>query len=413
MNKMVNNVNNLTGKEWLKNSVNYWFFNKFSINQIYERFKSYCYKEGAVAKNINQISVKKSKFSFNRVNNYSDLKKFINVVLSGEHNSYHVLFVEKEIINSILVENFVYDNLINNNIEYRGKIIIDIANHKIIQYAFLFLNRNTEHIELKKLTNTNKIRCKVCTIKKTPRIIESKTKIDKIGLKHPAPYSYIDIQKLCEYEKISNKIILDPFLGVGSTFLATYKNNYNIGIELNPQYISMMKERFVELNFDGLSIDDMTIINGDSLIEINQIKSKIDVVITSPPYFSILKNNTQGIRTDKSQSRQGLVHYSEDENDFENLESYDVYINKIGDLFEKILKKKNREINIYIVISDFTVDKKERNVHGDLIEELVQRGYEYNGTDYILQNQKSIYPFGYPYKIVLNHIYQYIMKFKG
>lgn len=412
MSKLINKVNNLNGKEWLRNSVNYWFFNKYSINQIYNRFKSYCYKDGVIAKNLNKIMIKKSNFSFNRVRNYSDLKKFIKVVMSGEYNSYHVLFIEKEIINSTLVENFAYKNLINDNIEYRGKIIIDIDNHTTIKYAFLFLNRNIEQIVNKDLINSKKVTCKATTNYK-PKIIESKTKIDKIGLKHPAPYSYIDIKKLCENEGIKNKTVLDPFLGVGSTFLATYKNNINIGIELNPQYIKMMKERFNELNFEGFNLKNMTIINGDSLIEINNIKNKIDVVITSPPYFSILKNNTQGIRTDKSQSRQGIVHYSENKKDFENFENYEVYINKIGDLFEKILKKRNKHINVYIVISDFTVAKKEKNVHGDLIEELVKRGYEYKGTDYILQNQKSIYPFGYPYKIVLNHIYQYIIKFKG
>lgn len=412
MGKFVNSVNNLSGKEWLRNSVNYWFFNDDSIDKIYNRFKSFCHKKGRAIKNIDEIIVQKTAFSFNYVQKFSDLNKFINLVMLGEYNSYHILFTEKEVINSILIENYVYKALVDVNIEYRGKIIIDINNHSKIKYAFLFLNRNKEE-NSKYVEYKYDKKEKIANVNKTPKVIESKSKIDRIGLKHPAPYSYIDIEKLCDYENITNKVVLDPFLGVGSTFLATYKTNQNIGIELNTEYISMLKDRFKELNFEGLSIQDMKIINGDCLSEITHINKKIDVVITSPPYFSILKNNTKGIRTDKSQSRQGIVHYSESEKDFENFYSYSDYIKKIGDLFEKILKKKNNELSAYIVISDFTVDKKEKNVHGDLIEELSKRGYNYCGTDYILQNQKSIYPFGYPYKIVLNHIYQYIIKFRG
>ena len=50
MGKFVNNVNNLNGKEWLRNSVNYWFFNDDSIDKIYNRFKSFCHKKGRAIK---------------------------------------------------------------------------------------------------------------------------------------------------------------------------------------------------------------------------------------------------------------------------------------------------------------------------------------------------------------------------
>ena len=67
---------------------------------------------------------------------------------------------------------------------------------------------------------------------------------------------------------------------------------------------------------------------------------------------------------------------------------------------------------VYLIISDFTINKKEKDIHSDMIVALNNAGYIYQGTSYILQNQKSIYPFGYPYKLVLNHIYQYIIKFR-
>ena len=41
---MENKVNNLNGTDWLKNAVNFWFFDSFDINTIHKRFKQFCYK---------------------------------------------------------------------------------------------------------------------------------------------------------------------------------------------------------------------------------------------------------------------------------------------------------------------------------------------------------------------------------
>ena len=84
----------------------------------------------------------------------------------------------------------------------------------------------------------------------------------------------------------------------------------------------------------------------------------------------------------------------------------------IKSMFVDINMKMSKNGEVYLIISDFTINKKETDVHSDFVRILNDAGYVYCGTSYILQNQKAIYPFGYPYKIVLNHIYQYIIKFR-
>ena len=81
-------------------------------------------------------------------------------------------------------------------------------------------------------------------------------------------------------------------------------------------------------------------------------------------------------------------------------------------IFKDSYDKMNKNGKFYLIISDFTINKKETDVHSDMIVLMNKVGFIYNGTSYILQNQKAIYPFGYPYKIVLNHIYQYIIVFE-
>ena len=81
-------------------------------------------------------------------------------------------------------------------------------------------------------------------------------------------------------------------------------------------------------------------------------------------------------------------------------------------IFKDTYNKMTRKGKFYLIISDFTINKKEKDIHSDMILCMEKAGYAYSKTSYILQNQKVIYPFGYPYKLVLNHIYQYIIVFE-
>ena len=65
-----------------------------------------------------------------------------------------------------------------------------------------------------------------------------------------------------------------------------------------------------------------------------------------------------------------------------------------------------------MVVSDFTVNKKETDASGDVIKLMQENGYIFKGKIILIQDQKSIYPFGYPYDYVINHTNQFILNFK-
>lgn len=408
--KLINNVNNLDGKQWLRNSINFYEFDDFNIGNIEKKFMDYCYKKrttGLYMLNEDEQIVDDYDFTFKYVKRINDLNTQLNIIKESAYNSYHVIICDDHIIEDVLISKKITDYIELNKLEYRGKIILYFNDSKMIKQAYLILNR-IEKDDSEVMPKDIKPRYSFSS----QYVINSKSKIDKIGLKHPAPYSYIDINNICEIEQINNSTILDPFLGVGSTILGTYKNNYNIGIEINKQYIDLIKERIDFLNIDDLTTEKYKIINGDCLKKISTIKEKINYVITSPPYFNILKNKSKGIRHDNSQSRQGIEYYTDLIDDLGNYDNYNLYLEAMTKLFKKIYKKMDINGEVYLIISDFTIDKKEKDIHSDMIVALNNAGYIYEGTSYILQNQKSIYPFGYPYKLVLNHIYQYIIKFR-
>lgn len=243
--------------------------------------------------------------------------------------------------------------------------------------------------------------------------ISEKCKEDKFAFQHPAPFLIKDIEKLISFFTKKDMVVLDPFSGVGTTLVAC--NNLNrrgIGIDLSQKYCDLAKKRLKELEINKWQ----KIICGDSLKEILKIKGNIDYCVTSPPYHNILKNNGQGLRASKdgkrSGSRTGVEYYSDYENDLGNQKSYADFLKLFGDIMCTVYKKMNNGKYASIIISDFTVDKKEQCVQKDIVKIMGDIGYEFSGTTVLLQDNKPLYPFGYPYAYKINHQHQNIINFR-
>lgn len=243
--------------------------------------------------------------------------------------------------------------------------------------------------------------------------ISEKCVDDKIALKHPAPFMVKDIIKLVSFFTKKKQIVLDPFNGTGTTLLACCRTGRKgIGIDLNKNYNDLAKKRLK----NQPNYKDQKIIFGNSLNKIKNIEGEINYCVTSPPYHNILRNKGNGIRDVKDNyrkgARTGIEYYSENKNDLGNQKSYQNFL----DLFEKImsevfLKLKNRSYTS-IIISDFTVNKKEKNVQGDVVNLMQNIGFDFVGTTVLLQETKPLYPFGYPYSYVINHHHQNIINFR-
>lgn len=240
-----------------------------------------------------------------------------------------------------------------------------------------------------------------------------KCKDDKFAFQHPAPFLIQDIEQLIMMFTKKGMKVLDPFCGVATTLVACHKTERKgIGIDLSQDYCNLSKKRLKELHIKK----DQRIICGDSLTEVLKIEGKIDYCVTSPPYHNILKNNGQGLRQKKENhrngSRTGVEYYSNDLRDLGNQKSYIDFL----DLFKKIMINVYQKLRIgkytSIIISDFTVNKKEVCVQADIVNIMTNIGYEFSGTTVLLQDNKPLYPFGYPYAYKINHQHQNIISFR-
>jgi DNA modification methylase len=258
--------------------------------------------------------------------------------------------------------------------------------------------------------NLNKAKKETISDKTISNIWKSKTKVDDIGKQHPAPFSYFDIEKLLDIFTKPGENVIDPFVGVASTLIACgIKNRKGIGIDLNEDYVKLSKTRLSQHIFDQ---DNFTLICGNSLFEIPKLTENFDYAVTSPPYYAILKNKGNGVRSDGSQFRQGVQHYGDNLDDIGNQQSFEDYLSQFSSIMSLVKNKLRKNSFCSIVISDFTVNKKEKNITAYIIKALEEIGLKYRGTIVLDQDQKSIYPFGYPYDFVINHTNQYVLNFQ-
>lgn len=239
---------------------------------------------------------------------------------------------------------------------------------------------------------------------------------DKAAFAHPAPFLIKDIEKMISLFTKKGMKVLDPFMGSGTTAIAAYNlGRKSIGIDLSSKYKQLAESRFAKKSMKK-NIDYEYIL-GDSLEVLKNI-DPVDYIITSPPYHNILKNNSKGIRKDVSEkgfrsgSRLGVEYYSEDERDLGNQQSYGDFIELFSKIMSNAYNKLNNKKYCSVVASDFTVEKKEVCVQSDIVDLMTKIGFEFVGTIILLQDNKPLYPFGYPYAFKINHMHQNIINFR-
>ena len=238
---------------------------------------------------------------------------------------------------------------------------------------------------------------------------------DKDAFKHPAPFLIKDIQKLISLFSKKGMRILDPFCGSATSLLASsYMGRYGIGIDLNSGYKELAKERLSKKGFEEFTHYEYHI--GDSKDLLDNIIN-IDYIITSPPYHNILQNKGAGLRKESQKgyrngSRIGIDYYSDMPNDLGNKKSYEDFLESLKAIMSKCFNVLNNKKYCSIIISDFTVDKKEVCVQGDVVRMMQEIGFEFVGTIAIFQSNKPLYPFGYPYTYKINHHHQNIINFR-
>jgi len=233
----------------------------------------------------------------------------------------------------------------------------------------------------------------------------------KIEREHPAPFSFQDVARLIRFFTKKGELVLDPFVGVGSTLkAAALEGRLGIGFELNKRYASLARRRLsVEVGDEFLEVSPQEVRTGDSRELIAEVPdSVVSLVVTSPPYWNILQKVDHKATQDRL--NEGLdTQYSDNDTDFGNIDDYDYFLTSLADLLgetHRCLKKKG---HLCVVVGDFRHKSKYYMFHSDIASAMETRGFQLKGITILYQRHKRIFPYGYPYSFVPNLHHQYIV----
>ena len=243
----------------------------------------------------------------------------------------------------------------------------------------------------------------------------------QIERQHPAPYSYQDVEHLITFFTKRGMTVLDPFGGVGSTAKACeLEGRICTSIELSLKWHELSIKRLETEVGDGTS-GHHHFINGDCIKELQKIPSStFDFMITSPPYWSILnKKADYKVKTTRLSENLATNYSDNDPDDLANIESYEEFL-KV--LVEKVFLECARVIKpkkyMCIVVCDFRNKSEFVSFHSDLIQAMNKRtttdGHMLmlQGVKALLQNHKTLLPYGYPFAYVENIHHQYVLVFR-
>lgn len=233
----------------------------------------------------------------------------------------------------------------------------------------------------------------------------------QIERQHPAPFSFTDVGRLIRFFTKKGHTVLDPFVGVGSTLKAcAIDERHGIGIELNPDFAELSRKRLAtEVRDMFATVDGQRILEGDARDHLPLIPSEsVDFVVTSPPYWSILKKEDHKVRQERLEK--GLAKdYGTDARDLAKIERYEDFLRELAAIFGECARVLKRGRYMAIIVSDFRDKSKYIMFHADLARALESYALEVRGLKVLYQRHKKVFPYGYPYSYVPNIHNQYIL----
>lgn len=242
---------------------------------------------------------------------------------------------------------------------------------------------------------------------------------NKIEILHPAKFPETLIEDFIKFFTKENQIVLDPFLGTGSTSVAA-KNTIRscIGVEINKNYAEIAKSRINQKKIDKWAYSDKEnlmykIINNDSskLDEIWQ-KNKlplVDFCITSPPYWNQLKRNF--MRQEKRKEMGLDTVYSENPKDIGNIDDYREFINAQKKIFEEVYKVIKNKGYLVIITNNVFYNGRLFPLAHDTAVSLSEK-WVLKDEKIWCQNDKALLPLGINNAWVANRCHQYCLIFR-
>jgi len=233
---------------------------------------------------------------------------------------------------------------------------------------------------------------------------------EELRLNHPAIFPVQLVTRLLEcFTTNEEKVVLDPFAGIGSTVVAAERmRKAGIGIEISDEFVTIARNRLAQRSLWGEAEKNSVVHHADAndLLEFVQPET-VDIVITSPPYWNIL---TRKRTADKKEIRD----YGNAAKDLGKITEYHDFLKALQRVFELVFKALKKGKYCIVIVMDIRQGPKFYPFHSDIADFMQEIGFIYD--DLIIWDRRHEYnnmrPLGYPYVFRINKAHEFILIFQ-
>ena len=235
-------------------------------------------------------------------------------------------------------------------------------------------------------------------------------------LVHPAKYPETMAQEFIEFFTKSGETVLDPMCGTGSTLVAALRSGRNsYGIELNPKYATIAQQIIAEeRNTLGQRVESLKseVINADASRALDLRLPTFDYVLTSPPYWDMLRARGAKTQQKRRESNELDVFYSDDPNDLGNMDDYEVFLAKLIEIYVGLKPLLREKAYLTIIVKNVKKGGKIYPLAWDIGREL-GKTYTLKDEKIWMQDNQSIAPYGLGSAWVSNTFHHYCLQFRN
>lgn len=237
---------------------------------------------------------------------------------------------------------------------------------------------------------------------------------EEIDLGHPALFPVALVTRLIQcFTTREDRVVLDPFAGVGSTVLAAEAmGKIGIGIEISREYVEKALQRPAVRSMLDIPSDlpegqrIMHCADANDLLRYVE-PSSVDLVVTSPPYWDILLQ-------ERTADYKAIRHYGEDPRDLGRIGEYGQFLQALKGIFELVYHVMKPGKYCCVIVMDLRKKNCFYPFHMDVARFMQDIGFIFD--DIIIWDRRHEYnnmrPLGYPTKFRINKAHEFILIFQ-
>ena len=225
---------------------------------------------------------------------------------------------------------------------------------------------------------------------------------------HPAKFPEDLCQQFIEFFTQPGQLVLDPMAGTGSALIAAVQAGRRaVGVELNPAYAAVAQSRLAEDEKGAaghvICADARTI--GALGLE------PVDYVLTSPPYWDMLRRRGHETQQERRANPDLDVYYSDSGQDLGNLADYEQFLGELVSIYRVVAALMRPGAYATIIVKNV---KKDGRMY-PLAWELALRLSEFlalKDEKIWCQDNQRLAPYGMGKAWVSNTMHHYCLNFR-